>query len=104
EQARPVGTLEAIDVAAIEGEFRRRMDLPDHVGDRAAPAGSSKAADENVVSRSAELDAQFQSAESPFLADQIGDRFGVGRGFKGYCRRIATPPQPLGRQPSKQIR
>src|SRR5438309_53507 len=55
EQARPVGALEIVDVAAIERRFRRRMNLPDHVGDRAAPAGSSKAADENVVSRSAEL-------------------------------------------------
>ena len=104
EQARPVGALEVVDVTTIEGKFRRRMDLPDHVGDRAAAAGSRKAADKNVVSRSAQLDAHFQGAESPFLADQIGDKFGIGRGFKGYRRGIAAPPEFFRRQSSEQIR
>ena len=103
EQARPVRTLEIVDVAAIQRRFRRGMNLVDHVRDRAAAAGSGKTADKNVVSRRAQLDAHFQRAKGAFLADQIGDQFGFGRGFKRNRRGIAAPPQLFGRQSSKQI-
>jgi hypothetical protein len=79
------------------------MDLSDHMSDRAAPAGAGKSANKNVVSRSAQLDAHFQRAEGAFLADQVGDQFGLGGGFKRNCRGVAPPPQFLGRQSSKQI-
>jgi len=34
QQARPVGQLEIVDVAAVEGLLGRRVKLFDHAGDR----------------------------------------------------------------------
>ena len=71
QQARAVGDFEIVDVAAIRGRFGLRMELLDHVRDRAAAAGAGQSANEDVVARSGKLDAHFQCAQRALLADEI---------------------------------
>ena len=91
EQARPVGILEIIDVAAIGRRFGFGLQMLDHALDHAAAAGAGKAADEDVVAGRGQFHAHLQRAQSAVLADRPFDRFGLRRGLERDARRVATP-------------
>jgi hypothetical protein len=62
QQARAVGQLEIVDVAAVERFLGGRVKLLDHARDGAAAAGSCQAADKYVVARRGKFHAHFQGA------------------------------------------
>ncbi len=100
EQARPVGILEIVHVAAIRRGLGLRMHLLDHAHDHAAAAGAGKTADEKVVAGSGELDAHAQGAQRAVLAEVVRGGLDVGGRLERNARGIAAPAQFFRRQPA----
>ena len=98
QQSRAVRNLEIVDVAAVQRGLCFRMQLLNHLGDRAAAAGSGQAADKDVVTRRGEFDAHLQCTQRAFLADKSFASWGLCRGFKRNARQIAAPAQLRRRQ------
>ena len=99
QQARTVGILEVVHVAAVGRGLRLGMHLLDHAHDHAAAAGAGKAADEEVVAGSGQLDAHAQGAQRAVLPEIVRGGLDVGRRFKRNASGIAAPAQFLRRQP-----
>ena len=98
QQARAVGILEIVHVAAVGRGLRLRMHLLDHAHDHAAAAGAGKAADEEVVAGSGELDAHAQRAQRAVLPEVVRGGLDIGRRLERNAGRIATPAQFFRRQ------
>ena len=95
QQARPVGILEIVDVAAVGGRAGLRLDLLDHALDHSAAAGAGKAANENVVARGGQFHAHAERAQGAGLAQRAGQRLSLRGGFVGDARGVAAPAQLL---------
>ena len=74
EQARAVGILEIVDVAAIGRGLACGCMSFDHADDHAAAAGAGKSADEKIVAWRGQFDAHAQRAQGAFLAWIAGGR------------------------------
>src|SRR5258705_6009695 len=83
EQARPVGNLEIVDVAAVGGFFSARVKFADHTSDGAAATGAGKSANENVIAGRGKLNIHFHGAQSAFLSHKSFAEFRLRRGFEG---------------------
>ena len=71
QQARPVGILEVIYVAAVGSGLALRAQFLDHPNDHAAAAGAGKSADEEVVTGRGQLDAHAQGAQRAVLPEVV---------------------------------
>ena len=87
QQARAVGVLEIVDVAAVRRGLGLRMQILDHPHDHAAAAGSGKPADEQVVSGSGQFDAHAQRAQRALLAHIARGRLDLRPSFRTECSR-----------------
>ena len=98
QQARPVGILEIIHVAAIGSRLALRVQSFDHAHDHAAAAGSGKPADEKVVAGRGQFHAHAQGAQRAFLPGIAGRRRHFGGSFKRNTGGIAAPAKFFRRQ------
>ena len=84
EQARAVGILETVHVAAIGRKLARRIEFFDHPRDHAAAARPGKPADENVVARRRQFDAHLQGAKRALLSHFAGNERSLRGGLEGH--------------------
>src|SRR5208337_3937392 len=98
KQPWPVGYLEVVDVTLVQRRFGGRVQVLDHLGDRAAAAGARQSAHEHVVARRGQLHAHLQRPQRALLSNKSFALLRLRRGFKGHARQLATPPQLVGRQ------
>jgi hypothetical protein len=101
EQARLLGALEVVDIAAIGRGRAVRRDALQHFLHGAEAAGAAQPADEDVVAGAVELDAEAKRLDGAVLADDAFQRLEVGGGLETEAGRVAVPAQLLGEHLAK---